>query len=85
MAGVEGGETAIKLSRKWGYRVKGVPNNQARHIFAHGNFWGRTMGAISSSDDEVCKKDFGPFMPGYELVPYDDLPALDVSREFAWL
>ena len=62
--GVEGGETAIKLARKWGYDVKGVKDNKARVIFAEGNFWGRTMSAISSSTDPTSYTGFGPFMPG---------------------
>jgi len=75
--GVEGGETANKLARKWGYEQKGIPENQARIIFAKGNFWGRTLAAISSSDDPVSYKGFGPYMPGYELIPYNDLQALE--------
>lgn len=75
--GVEGGETAIKLARKWAYLVKGIPANQAKIIFAEGNFWGRTLGAISSSTDPNAKNDFGPYMPGYEIVDYDDLTALE--------
>ena len=75
--GVEGGETANKLARKWGYLKKGIEENKAKIIFAHGNFWGRTLAAISSSDDPLSYKDFGPFMPGYELVPYNDLESLE--------
>jgi ornithine--oxo-acid transaminase len=75
--GVEGGETAIKLCRRWGYAVKGIAENQAKIIFASGNFWGRTLGAISSSTDESSRKQFGPFMPGYVIVPYNNLPALE--------
>lgn len=74
--GVEGGETANKLARKWGYMKKGIPENQAKIIFAKGNFWGRTLAAISSSDDPVSYEGFGPYMPGYELIPYNDLDAL---------
>jgi ornithine--oxo-acid transaminase len=74
--GVEGGETAIKLCRKWAYEVKGVPTDQAKIIFVNGNFWGRTLAAISSSTDEACRKNFGPFLSGYELIPYNDLDAL---------
>lgn len=62
--GVEGGETANKLARKWGYLVKGIPENEARIIFCRDNFWGRTLAAISSSTDPSSYKDFGPFMPG---------------------
>ena len=75
--GVEGGETAIKLCRRWGYAVKGIEENQAKIIFAAGNFWGRTLGAISSSTDESSRKQFGPFMPGYVIVPYNNLSALE--------
>ena len=74
--GVEGGETANKLARKWGYMKKGIPENQAKIIFAKGNFWGRTLAAISSSDDPVSFEGFGPYMPGYELINYNDLDAL---------
>ena len=76
--GVEGGETAIKLARRWGYAVKGIPENQAKIIFAEGNFWGRTLAAISSSTDPSSYKGFGPFMPGFGLVPYNDLAALEI-------
>ena len=74
--GVEGGETANKLARKWGYMKKGIPENKAKIIFAKGNFWGRTLAAISSSDDPVSFEGFGPYMPGYELINYNDLDAL---------
>lgn len=75
--GVEGGETAIKLARRWGYAVKGIPENQAKVVFAEGNFWGRTLAAISSSTDPSSFKGFGPYMPGFGLVPYNDLAALE--------
>ena len=75
--GVEGGETANKLARKWGYLKKGIAENQARIIFAKGNFWGRTLAAISSSDDPSSYEGFGPYMPGYDLIPYNDLNALE--------
>ena len=75
--GVEGGETANKLARKWGYLKKNIPKNKARIIFAKGNFWGRTLAAISSSDDPSSYTGFGPYMPGYDLVPYNDLDALE--------
>ncbi len=79
--GVEGGETAIKLARRWGYTVKGIETNQAKIIFAEGNFWGRTMAAISSSTDPSSYKDFGPFMPGFEIVAYNDLAALEIALQ----
>lgn len=75
--GVEGGETAIKLARKWGYLKKKIPHNKARIVFANGNFWGRTLAAISSSDDPSSYKDFGPYMPGYDIIPYNDLISLE--------
>ena len=75
--GVEGGETAIKLARRWAYTKKGVAENKAKIIFAEGNFWGRTLAAISSSTDPSSYRGFGPFMPGFELVPYNDLIALE--------
>jgi ornithine--oxo-acid transaminase len=75
--GVEGGETAIKLARRWGYNVKGIAENKAKIIFAEGNFWGRTLAAISSSTDPTSFKGFGPYMPGFGLVPYNDLVALE--------
>ena len=78
---MEGGETATKLARKWGYNVKGIPDGKAKHIFVEGNFWGRTLGAISSSTDPDSYSGFGPFMPGYEIVPYNDLAALEVSMK----
>jgi ornithine--oxo-acid transaminase len=75
--GVEGGETAIKLCRKWAYEIKGVPANQAKIIFASGNFWGRTLAAISSSVDPDSYNNYGPYMPGFEIIPYDDIEALE--------
>lgn len=79
--GVEGGETAVKLARRWAYDKKGVPENQAKVIFARGNFWGRTMAAISSSTDPSSYKGFGPYMPGFELVPYNDIPELEKALQ----
>ncbi|MCF1713248.1 ornithine--oxo-acid transaminase [Flavihumibacter sp. RY-1] len=79
--GVEGGETAIKLARRWAYVKKGVAENKARIIFAENNFWGRTLAAISSSTDPSSYHQFGPFMPGFDLVPYNDLPALEKALQ----
>ncbi|RYF75441.1 MAG: ornithine--oxo-acid transaminase [Cytophagaceae bacterium] len=76
-SGVEAGETALKLTRKWAYKVKGIPQNQAKTVFAEGNFWGRTLAAISSSTDPSSTNDYGPLLPGYVLVPYNDLAALE--------
>ena len=77
--GVEGGETAVKLARKWAYNVKKIAENKAKIIFVEGNFWGRTLGAISSSTDPSSTNGFGPFMPGYEIIPYNDIVALKKS------
>ena len=75
--GVEGGETANKIARKWGYLKKGIKKDQARIVFASGNFWGRTLAAISTSDDPLSYEGFGPYMPGYDLIPYNNLEALE--------
>ncbi len=77
--GVEGGETAVKLARKWGYQVKGIEQNKAKIIFVSGNFWGRTLAAISSSNDPLSRNDFGPYMPGYEIIPYNDINSLELA------
>lgn len=79
--GVEGGETAVKLCRKWAYEIKGVPENRAKILFAEGNFWGRTLAAISSSTDSSSRNGFGPYMPGFELIPYNDLDSLEQALQ----
>lgn len=76
-AGVEAGETALKLTRKWAYKVKGIQQDRAKMVFASGNFWGRTLAAISASTDPSSTNDYGPFLPGFAIVPYDDLDALE--------
>jgi ornithine--oxo-acid transaminase len=81
--GVEGGETAIKLARRWAYEVKGVEQNKAKIIFAEGNFWGRTLAAVSSSTDPSSYTGFGPYMPGFEVIPYNDLKALETALQDA--
>lgn len=75
--GVEAVETAIKLSRKWAYQVKGIEENKARIIVCEGNFHGRTTGVISFSSDPSATKNFGPYMPGYSAIPFNDLTALE--------
>ena len=75
--GVEGGETAIKLCRKWAYKVKGIEENKAKILFAENNFWGRTLAAVSSSTDPTAYGDYGPYLPGFEIIPYNDLDALE--------
>lgn len=77
--GVEGGDTAVKLARRWGYDVKGIPEGQARVIFARGNFWGRSISAISASSDPTSRNGFGPFVPGFDLIDYDDLTQLETA------
>jgi ornithine--oxo-acid transaminase len=77
--GVEGVETAIKLCRKWAYQKKGIPDGQAKIIFVEGNFHGRTMAAISASGDHDSRNEFGPYLPGYITVPYNDINALKTA------
>jgi len=79
--GVEACETAVKLCRKWAYEVKKIPTNQAKIIFVTGNFWGRTLAAISSSTEPGTTRNFGPYMPGYEIIPYNDLEALEQALQ----
>lgn len=76
--GNEGGDVACKLARKWGYDVKGIPKDKAVILFAKGNYWGRSLAAISISDDEDCTEGYGPFMPGFKSIPYDNIRALEV-------
>ncbi|MFH8560593.1 ornithine--oxo-acid transaminase [Streptomyces sp. NPDC017988] len=74
--GAEAVETAVKTARKWGYRVKGVPDGRAKIVVAAENFHGRTTTIVSFSTDEEARADFGPYTPGFEIVPYGDLAAL---------
>ncbi len=79
--GVEGGETALKLARRWGYLHKQIPDQQARIVFVEGNFWGRTLAAVSSSTDPTCKDGFGPYMPGFDVIPYNNLEAVEKALQ----
>lgn len=79
--GVEGGETALKLCRKWAYKVKGIEENKAKILFAENNFWGRTLAAVSSSTDPSAYDDYGPYLPGFEIVKYNDISALEEALE----
>jgi ornithine--oxo-acid transaminase len=79
--GAEGDETALKLTRKWGYKVKGIPENQAKIICCENNFHGRTISVISMSTDPQARKDFGPFTPGFITIPYNDLKTLGKTLE----
>ena len=74
--GVEAGETAVKLARRWAYEKKGVAPNQAVILFPEGNFWGRTIAAISSSSDPSSYQNFGPYVPGFQQIPYNNIDAL---------
>ena len=74
--GCEADETACKLARRWGYRVKGIPHNKANILFPTNNFWGRSITASGACDDPARFTDFGPFTAGFELFKYDDVPAL---------
>jgi ornithine--oxo-acid transaminase len=76
-SGAEGDETALKLTRKWGYKVKGIPEDQAKIICCQNNFHGRTITVVSMSNDPDARKDFGPFTPGFISIPYNDLVALE--------
>lgn len=76
-SGAEANETAIKLARKWGYTKKGIPDNEAVIVAVKKNFHGRTTTIISASTDPSARKSFGPFMPGFEIVDYDNVPALE--------
>jgi ornithine--oxo-acid transaminase len=79
--GAEGDETAIKLTRKWAYNVKGIPENQAKIICCENNFHGRTTTVISMSTDPQARADFGPYTPGFVTIPYNDLKALEKALE----
>ncbi len=79
--GVEAVETALKLARRWGYMVKGIPENQARIIVCEQNFHGRTLNVISFSTDPDAKRAFGPYMPGYVVIPYNDIASLEAALQ----
>ncbi|MCU0362957.1 MAG: ornithine--oxo-acid transaminase, partial [Bacteroidales bacterium] len=80
-SGAEGDETALKLCRKWAYLKKGVPENKAKIIVCEGNFHGRTITIVSMSSDPDSYKDYGPFTPGFEMIPYNNIPALEKALE----
>ncbi|WP_327704524.1 ornithine--oxo-acid transaminase [Streptomyces decoyicus] len=77
--GAEAVETAVKTARKWGYKVKGVPDGRAKIIVADNNFHGRTTTIVSFSTDPEARADFGPYTPGFEIVPYGDLAAMEAA------
>jgi ornithine--oxo-acid transaminase len=78
-SGAEANETALKLARKWAYKVKSVPKDKARIVAVSNNFHGRTLGVISASTEESSTEGFGPFMPGYDIIPYNDLKAVETA------
>lgn len=78
-SGAEAVETAVKAARRYGYQVKGIPENKAEIIVMEGNFHGRTTGIISFSSDESYRKNFGPFLPGFKIIPYGDIDALKAA------
>ena len=77
VSGNEAGETALKIARSWGYKIKKIPTYQATTVFVQNNFWGRSLAAVSSSSFPELRDDFGPYMPNFEIIPYDDLQALE--------
>ncbi|MBX5439261.1 MAG: ornithine--oxo-acid transaminase [Thermoflavifilum sp.] len=79
--GVEAVETALKLARKWAYEVKGIPDGQAKIVVCENNFHGRTLNVISFSTDPQARNGFGPYMPGYVIIPYNDIDALERALE----
>ncbi|MEJ5263060.1 MAG: ornithine--oxo-acid transaminase [Ignavibacterium sp.] len=79
--GVEGGETAVKLARRWAYDVKGIKKYEAKIIVANDNFHGRTMMAVSASTDPDSYEGYGPFLPGFIKIPFNDIPALEKALE----
>lgn len=81
--GVEGVETALKLARRWGYEVKGIESNKAKILVCANNFHGRTLNVISFSTDPTAQINYGPFIPGYEVIPYNDIPALEAALQDA--
>ena len=80
-SGAEADETALKLCRKWAYKKKGVKENQAKIIACEGNFHGRTISIISMSSDPDARNDYGPFTPGFIMIPYNDIKALESALD----
>lgn len=78
-SGAEADETALKLTRKWGYKVKGIPRNQAKIVVCNGNFHGRTITIVSMSSDPDAYNDYGPFTPGFVNIPYNNIDALETA------
>ncbi|KAK9873436.1 hypothetical protein WA026_022668 [Henosepilachna vigintioctopunctata] len=79
--GVEACETAVKIARKWGYYTKKIAKNEAKVLFVTNNFWGRSIAACSASTDPECFEGYGPFLPGFQCIPFDDLTALEIALQ----
>ncbi len=79
--GAEAVETALKLTRKWAYQVKGIPENKAKIVVVEGNFHGRTLGIVSASTDPDARRNYGPFLPGFIFIPYNNVAALSEALE----
>lgn len=80
-SGAEANESALKLARKWGYLRKGIKEGKARVVAVQDNFHGRTLGVISASTERSSRDGFGPFLPGFDVIPYDDLEALEMALQ----
>jgi ornithine--oxo-acid transaminase len=80
-SGAEADETALKLTRKWAYKVKGIPRNEAKIVVCNDNFHGRTITIVSMSSDPDAYNDYGPYTPGFVNIPYNDLEALDQALQ----
>lgn len=77
--GVEAAESSVKIARKWGYKVKKIPANQAKIVFCENNFWGRSIAAVSASTDPTAYDNYGPFVPGFINIPYDNIERLEAE------
>jgi len=77
--GVEAAESSVKIARKWGYKVKKIPANQAKIVFCENNFWGRSIAAVSTSTDPTAYDNYGPFVPGFIIIPYDNIERLEAE------
>lgn len=75
--GVEAAESSVKIARKWGYKIKGIPKNEAKIVFCEDNFWGRSIAAVSASTDVTAYENYGPFVSGFVNIPFDNLERLE--------
>lgn len=80
-SGTEACETAVKIARRWGYRVKGIPHDKAKVLVPKGCFWGRSITASGASSDTNRYKEFGPITPGFEVIEYNSIPDLEKALE----